>query len=261
MLFLREKALPRYFLHIQYAGTHYFGWQVQPQSVSVQEKLNGALSTILRIETSVTGAGRTDTGVHARQMYAHFDTSEGIDANSLTHKLNGLLPADISIKEVFEVQAEAHARFDAMSRTYEYWITRRKDPFLTDRAMTLNQELDVAAMNACEGELKANQDFTSFSKSNTQVKTNNCEVIKAHWVHQEDLLIFTITADRFLRNMVRAIVGTLLEVGQGKMTREEFRQVILDQSRSKAGVSVPASGLYLTRVEYPWDKIKLNSHG
>ncbi|MCF8715668.1 tRNA pseudouridine(38-40) synthase TruA [Joostella atrarenae] len=247
----------RYFLELSYNGRHYHGWQNQPNAISVQEVLENALSILLRKEISIMGAGRTDSGVHAKQMYAHFDTEEEINRVELIYKLNSFLPTDISIKDIFLVKDDAHTRFDAVARSYEYWIVQEKNPFLTDYAYYFKTVLDIGAMNEAAAELLNHKDFQCFSKSNTDVKTYLCDLKKAVWVQEKETLVFHITADRFLRNMVRAIVGTLLDVGIGKSNLHDVKQIIESKSRSKAGASVPAHGLYLTEVTYP-DTIQRN---
>ncbi|SFS65409.1 tRNA pseudouridine38-40 synthase [Zhouia amylolytica] len=241
----------RYFLEFSYNGKNYHGWQIQPNGITVQEMLEKALSTLLRKEIKMIGAGRTDTGVHAKQMYAHFDVDESLDVLVLQKKLNSFLPADIAVHDLFLVDDEAHTRFDAIERTYEYWITARKNPFLTDAAYYLKYDLDVEAMNGAAKLLFEFKDFQCFSKSNTDVKTYFCDVKEAYWKYDGEKLVFTVTADRFLRNMVRAIVGTLLDVGKGKISKDDVKKIIESKNRSKAGVSVPAHGLYLVKVKYP----------
>nr|WP_299342008.1 tRNA pseudouridine(38-40) synthase TruA [Allomuricauda sp.] len=241
----------RYFIRFSYLGKAYHGWQKQPNAISVQEVLENALSTILRTSIEIVGAGRTDTGVHAREMYAHFDFETIQDKGQLIQRLNSLLPQDIAIQEILSAAGTAHARFDATERTYEYWVIQRKNPFYADFAHCVWQELHVQKMNEAAAFLLNHTDFECFSKSNTDVKTFICDVRKAVWSQNDDKLVFTISADRFLRNMVRAIVGTLLEVGLGKRNPEEINKIIESKSRSKAGVSVPAKGLYLTRILYP----------
>ncbi len=240
----------RYFIRLSYLGTPFHGWQVQPNAVSVQELLNEALSTVTGEDIYVVGAGRTDTGVHAREMWAHFDAEKELMAD-LKYKLNKFIGPDIAIRKIVPVIAEAHARFDAVLRQYQYWITRQKDPFLKDRAYFYYGELDVEKMQQASEILLGTKDFSCFSKSNTQTKTNICHIVKAMWQEQNNLLIFTVEADRFLRNMVRAIVGTLLEIGQGKRKIVEITELLDAKDRKRSGESVPAHGLYLTRVDYP----------
>jgi pseudouridylate synthase I len=243
----------RYFIYLAYEGTNYHGWQVQPNGVSVQECLQKALSTLLRLEIEVVGAGRTDAGVHARLMVAHFDFENNIaDLTLLADKLNRILPPDISVYRVCEVNPEAHARFDAISRTYKYYITSVKSPFNRHLKCRIHGVLDYELMNRAAQVLFDYTDFTSFSKLHTDVKTNNCRIMHAEWVREDETTwVFTIKADRFLRNMVRAIVGTLVEVGRGKLSIEEFRKVIEQKDRCKAGASVPGHALFLVDIEYP----------
>lgn len=240
----------RFFIELSYNGKAYHGWQNQPDAISVQEVLENALSTILKVNISVVGAGRTDAGVHASQLFAHFDVESELPEN-LVFKLNSFLPLDISVKEIFEVTKDAHARFDALSRTYHYRISTHKNVFNFDFAYTLQKELNLERMNkACEILLQYN-DFQCFSKVNTDVKTYHCKLMQAKWITQEDELVFMITADRFLRNMVRAIVGTLINIGLGKLELESLHDVIKSKNRSEAGFSVPAHGLYLVQIDYP----------
>ncbi|MDL2256065.1 tRNA pseudouridine(38-40) synthase TruA [Parabacteroides sp. OttesenSCG-928-K15] len=244
--------MTRYFIYLGYNGKNYCGWQKQPNGVAVQECLEEALATYLRRPVAVTGAGRTDTGVHARLMVAHFDWEEPFDdLPFLADKINRILPKDIAVYRIVPVAPEAHARFDAVARTYKYYITFRKDPFQSDWVCRLYGKLDLQAMNkACEI-LYDYIDFTSFSKLHTDVKTNNCRITHAGWEQKEDIWVFTITADRFLRNMVRAIVGTLFEVGRGKLSLDGFRQVIESKDRGAAGTSAPGHALFLEDVVYP----------
>jgi tRNA pseudouridine38-40 synthase len=243
----------RYFIYLAYEGTNYHGWQVQPNGISVQECLEKALSTLLRVETEVVGAGRTDAGVHARLMVAHFDSEKEItDLVLLADKLNRILPQDISVYRVCRVSPEAHARFDATSRTYKYYITNVKSPFNRHLKCRIHGALNYQLMNEAAKILFDYTDFTSFSKLHTDVKTNNCKMMQAEWVQEDETTwVFTIKADRFLRNMVRAIVGTLVEVGRGKLSIEGFRKVIEQKDRCKAGASVPGHALFLVDIEYP----------
>jgi tRNA pseudouridine38-40 synthase len=244
----------RYFLHLAYDGTAYHGWQIQPNGVTVQQLLNEALSTVLRQTVMVHGAGRTDTGVHAKQFYAHFDLDKLLsneNCRQLVFNLNGLLPKDIAVFEIFQVSPDVHARFSAVSRTYEYIISRCKDPFLINCAWFNSQKLDIDLMNEGAKLIMKYNDFACFSKSNTQVKTYKCQIMHAGWEEKENLLVFTITADRFLRNMVRAIVGTLSELGRNQITLEDLRGIIETGDRRLAGMSAPAEGLYLTGITYP----------
>ncbi|MEO0505018.1 MAG: tRNA pseudouridine(38-40) synthase TruA [Bacteroidota bacterium] len=241
----------RYFIRFSYFGKAYHGWQKQPNAITVQEVLEKALSTILRTDVEVVGAGRTDTGVHAKEMFAHFDLSPLDNPEELMNSLNSLLPSDIAVQALEKVKPEAHARFDATQRTYEYWVVREKHPFFKDHAHSVRFPLDVKAMNEAAAILMEYDDFECFSKSHSDVKTFICDVRKAAWSEREELLVFTIAADRFLRNMVRAITGTLLEIGMGKRKVADMHQIIQSKNRSNAGVSVPAKGLYLTQVQYP----------
>ena len=243
----------RYFLNITFDGTDFHGWQIQPNSDTVQETLQLALKKIIGEPTEIIGAGRTDTGVHAKCMIAHVDLNEVDDQNLFIHKMNSVLPDSIAINSIVPVRSDAHARFDAISRTYEYHIHRKKDPFLLNRSYYFNRPLDLGLMNKAANELYNFRDFTSFSKLHTDTKTNDCELLNANWQKNGEQLIFTVTANRFLRNMVRAIVGTLLEVGLEKITIEEFRRIIEMKDRGKAGFSVPAHGLYLSDIKYKED--------
>jgi len=242
----------KYFIELAFKGSKFHGWQFQPNAVSVQQCLEKALSTITRESIIVMGAGRTDTGVHASYFVAHFDSSQpNLDHPDLTHKLNSFLPESVSIFGISKVNPEAHARFDAVSRTYQYHLNLRKDPFSIDTSWYFYRQPKVDNMNKACRILFEYIDFTSFSKLHTDVKTNNCKIILAEWNQQDDNLVFTVKADRFLRNMVRAMVGTLLEVGIGKMDVIDFRKVIEQKDRGAAGLSVPAQGLFLTDIEYP----------
>lgn len=243
--------MSRFFIQLKYKGTNYHGWQVQPNANSVQAEINQALSTLLQKDIIVTGVGRTDTGVHATEFYAHFEVDELLDLEHFCYKLNCILPKDISIVQLFKVQDDNHARFSAIERTYEYWITPTKNPFLVDGAYFFSQELNITKMNEAAQLLIQKADFSCFSKSNTDTFTNDCTITKAIWEEKNDLLVFTISADRFLRNMVRAIVGTLLEVGLGKIEPQEIKNIIASKNRNEAGTSVPAHGLYLTKINYP----------
>jgi tRNA pseudouridine38-40 synthase len=243
----------RYFIELAYDGTKYHGWQVQQNAVSVQELLNKALTTLLRQPIETIGCGRTDTGVHAKEYFAHFDGSKSeIENPKFEIGLNALLPHDIAIKRIIPVHADAHARFDATLRSYEYHIHFEKNPFLNGYSWLLRDRPNLELMNKAAVIIMEYIDFSCFSKSNTQVKTNNCKIAKAVWEQTDNGIIFKITADRFLRNMVRAIVGTLLLVGKGEMQPEEIRDIIESKNRSNAGMSVPACGLYLTEVKYPY---------
>ena len=242
----------RYFIELAYNGTNYHGWQYQPNASSVQETLNKALSVILKTTIDVVGAGRTDTGVHAKQMFAHFDFDSEIDMPHLVHKLNSFLPKDIAIFNIHKVHEEAHTRFDAIKRTYEYRIHKQKDVFENSGSWYYQNELDIEKMNKACKILFEYTDFECFSKVNTDVNTFNCKIYEAHWQQNENELIFTISADRFLRNMVRAIVGTMIYIGLEKITLKDFRTIIESKDRNQAGFSVPAHGLYLTKIEYEY---------
>ncbi len=241
----------RFFITLSFDGTNYHGWQIQPNSDSVQQRLQEALSTLLRQPVEVVGAGRTDTGVHARMMVAHFDWEELIDGKQLAYKLNKFLPQDIAVQEVRLVDEEKHARFSATSRTYHYFIHMRKDPFQQAYSWQVPFKLDFEKMNEAAKVLLEYRDFTSFSKVNTDTKTNLCDVKEAFWEEiAPDRWRFTITANRFLRNMVRAIVGTLVEVGRGRLSPEDVRRIIEAKDRCSAGESVPAKGLFLVDIKY-----------
>ena len=240
----------RYCIEFSYSGKNYFGYQIQPNESSVQEGLEKALSTILREEIKITGAGRTDTGVHAKKIIAHFNT-EKKPGEQLVYQLNSFLPEDIAVKKIFGVRNDFHARFDATFRTYEYYIDLEKNPFTQDSAWQIwKRDLDVDRMNEACKILFEYEDFTSFSKLHTENKTNNCKIFKAYWEQNGSELKFTISADRFLRNMVRAIVGTMVEVGNGKIEASDLRKIIEDKNRNSAGTSAPAQGLFLVDVGY-----------
>jgi tRNA pseudouridine38-40 synthase len=242
----------RYFIKLAYNGTNYHGWQVQPNASSVQETLNKALSVILNEEINIMGAGRTDTGVHAKEMFAHFDYTPTLEIDSVLHKLNSYLPKDIVIYDIIPVHEYAHARFDAKKRTYNYYITSVKDVFSQEESWYYHQNLDVVLMNQAAKILLNHTDFQCFSKVNTDVNTFNCIISEAYWTQVNNQLIFTISADRFLRNMVRAIVGTLVNVGLHKITLSDFNSIIENKNRNEAGFSVPAQGLFLTKIEYDY---------
>jgi tRNA pseudouridine38-40 synthase len=242
----------RYFVELSYHGKNYHGWQIQPNEISVQETIEKALSLLLKQEISVLGCGRTDAGVHASQFFFHFDLEEKIDKRKLKFKLNSFLPKDIAIFQVIRVQEDAHARFTAISRSYQYRISLVKNVFETDLSLQMPQShLDVDSMNKAALLLMDYIDFKCFSKSKTDVKTFDCLISEAYWHKEGDQLTFHISANRFLRNMVRAIVGTLLEVGKNRMSIHEFKDVIESRDRTKAGASAKAKGLYLTKVSYP----------
>lgn len=237
-------------MELEFFGKAYHGWQRQPNAVSVQQVVEESLGTLLQEEIEVVGAGRTDAGVHAKQLFAHFD-SEAPLPEEFMFRINSLLPRDIAVNDLLKVNADAHARFDAISRSYEYHIARKKNVFLQDAAFFVQRELDVDKLKEAAQILLEYSDFKCFSRSRTDVHTYNCRIEKAEWEEQGEILIFHITADRFLRNMVRAVVGTLLQIGLGKRTVQDMHRVIKSQDRSEAGASVPAHGLYLTRILYP----------
>ena len=243
----------RYFLRFAYDGTAFHGSQRQPNGVTVQETMEQALAMIFREPIPLTFAGRTDAGVHAREMYAHFDIGCQLpDAGHICFRLNGILPDSIAIFDIFPVTDDAHARFSATRRTYEYHIVDHKDPFLCQQATRVRPGLDFEAMNDAAQLLIGKQDFASFCRTNTDVKTTICDLTRAEWRELGNgHAVFTIAADRFLRNMVRAVVGTLFEVGRGKMTKEQFAEVITQHNRCAAGDSAPAEGLFLVQIDYP----------
>lgn len=243
----------RYFLFISYKGTSYHGWQIQPKSSTVQQILNNALSVVLREDIITTGAGRTDTGVHALLFCAHFDSlcPDLVEKKNLLFRLNRFLPYDISVISIRKVFPDANARYSAISRTYKYYISKVKDPFSESCSWYLHGTIDTQAMNQTCKILPKYIDFTSFSKLHSGSKSNICKILEAFWEEEDNRLIMTIKADRFLRNMVRAIVGTMVEVGFGKMSVEEFEEIIIARDRCRAGGSAPAKGLFLVDIEYP----------
>jgi tRNA pseudouridine38-40 synthase len=245
----------RYFIYLSYKGTSYHGWQVQPNSVTIQKILDEALSIILNEKISTVGAGRTDTGVHALVFCAHFDTiaPDLTSKKNLVYRLNRFLPGDIAVSRILKVMPEAHARFSAITRTYRYNISKTKNPFWEDSSWFIHGKTDINSMNEVCGLLLNYNDFTSFSRLHSDNKTNVCRIFYAVWEEADDRLVFTIKADRFLRNMVRALVGTMVEVGAGKMTMRQFEDIIQAKDRCKAGKSAPAKGLFLVDIEYPED--------
>ncbi len=247
----------RFFIELSYNGRAYHGWQNQPNAISVQEVLEKALSTILKTKIAIMGAGRTDAGVHASQMFAHFDYEAHFESKDLVYKLNSFLPKDIAVASIFEVKPEMHARFYATSRTYHYKISTTKNVFDYDYSYLVHQPLNVEAMNAACKILFEYKDFQCFSKTKTDVKTYHCDIKEAFWTQHNGQLVFTITADRFLRNMVRAIVGTMVNIGLGKLNLEDLHRIIASKNRSEAGFSVPAQGLYLVKIVYP-ETIKID---
>jgi tRNA pseudouridine38-40 synthase len=246
----------RYFIQLAYDGTDFHGWQTQPNATTVQELLDDALTIVLREPIETLGCGRTDTGVHARDFYAHFDSQSLVSGQlslvKVVESVNAILPYTIAVKGIIPVNAEAHARFDATLRSYEYHVHFNKDPFKINHSWQLRDKPDIALMNAAARIIMEHTDFSCFSKSNTQTFTNNCKITRAEWIYSEHCLVFHITADRFLRNMVRAIVGTLMLVGRKEIEPEDVRAIIESKNRSNAGTSVPACGLYLTEIKYPY---------
>ena len=247
----------RYFIHLAYNGANYCGWQTQPELPTVQLTLEQALTTLLRHPTAIVGCGRTDTGVHASDFYAHFNATDEVDTRQLTFKLNSFLPEDIAIYEIFAVRDNAHARFDATARTYQYHVSDRRLPFKQGLYSRIYYRPNLELMNQGANLLMEYEDFTSFAKLHTQVKTNICHLSLAQWEEHEDEWVFTIRSNRFLRNMVRSVTGTLLDVGRGKLSLDGLRQIIERKDRCAAGVSMPPQGLFLTRVEYPFEEIRI----
>ncbi len=247
----------RYFIHLAYNGANYCGWQTQPELPTVQLTLEQALTTLLRQPTAIVGCGRTDTGVHASDFYAHFNATDEVDTRQLTFKLNSFLPDDIAIYEIFAVRDNAHARFDATARTYQYHVSDRRLPFKQGLYSRIYYRPNLELMNQGANLLMEYEDFTSFAKLHTQVKTNICHLSLAQWEEREDEWVFTIRSNRFLRNMVRSVTGTLLDVGRGKLSLDGLRQIIERKDRCAAGVSMPPQGLFLTRVEYPFEEIRI----
>jgi len=243
----------RYFVELSYNGTPFFGWQRQQNQITVQEVLENAFSMFLKNEIELTGCGRTDTGVHAKQFFAHFEYNNLLSnscCSKLQHKLNSFLPNEIVIHRIFQVEENAHARFCALDRTYKYYVTTTKEPFHFKSLYRVYEKLNIEAMNVAANLLIGNKDFTSFSKLHTDVNNNFCEIKVAFWEQKNEQLVFTITANRFLRNMVRAIVGTLLLVGKGKISIADFEDIVLQKNRCKAGMSVPAHALFLEKINY-----------
>jgi len=242
----------RYFIKLAYNGSRYHGWQIQENAHTVQAELNQKLTLLLGQEINVVGCGRTDTGVHAREFYAHFEIEGTLDQLSdTTYKLNRFLPEDVVVFNITLVPGDLHSRFSAISRTYRYYISQQKNPFTLGLSYPYYRALDIDAMKTASGFLLNFSDFTSFSKLHTQTQTNLCKITEARWDVFGDQLVFTITADRFLRNMVRAIVGTLVEIGKGKLTAQDMVTIIEAKDRKKAGFSVPAEGLFLEKIDYP----------
>ncbi len=245
----------RYFLQLSFKGTGYHGWQEQSNSPdTIQEICNKAISKVLNHPVKLAGAGRTDTGVHAETFFAHFDSpieTLSEDKKKWLYKFNSVTPFTIAFRDILKVKEDAHARFDATSRTYRYDIVTRKNPFLYNRALFYPHPLEIDNMNKACAILKQHNEFSSFKKVKSNNKTDYCTIKSANWEMQVDKLSFTITADRFLRNMVRAIVGTMLSVGSGKYSPQDFSRIIENKNRSRAGASVSACGLYLIAIEYP----------
>ncbi len=245
--------MARYFIELSYKGTNYHGWQIQKNATGVQQLLNKALSLKTSSDIETIGSGRTDKGVHALQQFAHFDISKGINEEHLAFQLNRVLSNDIVIKRIFEVNPEAHARFDAVSRSYQYKINRLKNPFLIDTSYYRRGDLDLSLMNQAAGLLMGTQDFESFSKVKTDVNHFRCTITRSEWIEEDDKIYYYVTADRFLRGMVRTLVGTMLDIGTGQTSLEDLKRIIASLDRQKAGRAVPAHGLYLTEVKYPSD--------
>jgi tRNA pseudouridine38-40 synthase len=252
----------RYFIELAYDGSNYCGWQAQDNAATVQQQIEMALKYKLRLEAKVTGCGRTDSGVHARQFFAHFDAHHDLSSDKLkmaTNEINGFLPEDIAVHRIFKVSDDVHARFDAISRTYKYYLNTNKDPFSRNYAWNYRAMMNLELMNIAAGRLLHHSDFTSFAKLHTDTKTNYCKITEAFWKDSGGMLIFTITANRFLRNMVRAIVGTLFDVGRGKISPEKFDHIIEALDRKLAGKSAPAKGLFLHEIKYDWDKVMVKT--
>lgn len=243
--------MKRYFVFFQFKGTNYHGWQIQPNANTVQAEMEKVWQTYFQKVVPITAAGRTDTGVHAKEMVAHFEVEEEVEMSDFIFRINNMLADDISIDSIREVETDFHARFDASKRTYEYYLSAQKKVFAIGNYHRTSKKLDFEKMNRAAQFLLGAKDFSCFSKSKTQTFTNDCEIFKAEWIKNGEYWIFEIQANRFLRNMVRAIVGTLIEVGQGRRDEKSIEELIQSKNRSKAGVSVPAEGLYLTSIEYP----------
>jgi len=251
--------MPRYFIEVSYRGTNYSGFQTQINSNTIQDEIEKALKTVVKKQVSIIGSSRTDAGVHALQNFFHFDTdlSDHIKMmDKYVYNLNAIVPDDIVIKRIFEVSKSSHSRFDAISREYKYYIHQQKDPFLKDRAFFFPYTLDIEKMNCAAKEILNYIDFTSFSKRNTQVKTFKCAVSKSCWMVENDLLVYNVKANRFLRGMVRALTATLLKVGRGKISVDEFQSIINSKDCTKASFNVPAHGLFLVSVDFMEDSLK-----
>lgn len=245
--------MQRYFIELSFRGTSYHGWQAQPNALSVQSEVERTLNTLLHGPVKITGAGRTDTGVHARKYTAHFDTNHDLPSHraDFIYKTNAILPQDIAVKDVYPVNADAHARYSALSRTYKYFISRVKDPFHLDDSWFNPVALDLNLLNQAAAEIMKFHDFKSFAKVDSDVKSHECTIFDASWTLEDERYIFTITANRFLRNMVRAIVGTLIDIGRGKTTVDHLHRIVEGRDRCLAGFSVPAKGLILYDIVYP----------
>lgn len=245
--------MQRYFTELSFSGTRYHGWQLQPNAPSVQAEMENALKTLMHSDIKTTGAGRTDTGVHARKFVAHFDTDHILPTNpgDFMYKMNAVLPQDIAVRKIFPVRPDAHARYSAVSRTYKYTLSLVKDTFHSEYTWYYPVKLDVALLNRSAQELQKVNDFKSFAKLHSDVKTHYCHIFEARWDEEEEKLVFTVRANRFLRNMVRAIVGTMVEIGRGKIELSQLKNIIDGRNRSLAGYSVPARGLTLYEIEYP----------
>lgn len=241
----------RFFIQISYKGSRYHGWQIQNNAITVQEEMQKALSTLLQEDIEITGAGRTDTGVHASYMIAHFDSKQNPEDELLWGKLNRFLPDDISIDWIQNMHSDAHARFDALSRTYTYLVTRKKNPYLKDLSHYVYGDINIEKMNQAADYLKTYHDFTSFSKLHSNNKTNLCQIINAQWTDHYPYLIFSITADRFLRNMVRSITACMLDIGREIITPERIKEILEAKDRQLATKTAPAEGLYLSDIKYP----------
>lgn len=248
----------RYFIELSFMGSSFHGWQIQPNAITLQQVIEEALSNLLREKISVTGAGRTDTGVHASYYVAHFDSANISDTVWLLNKLNRYLHNDIKVYNIIETQSDAHARYDASSRTYKYLILRKKQPFLNEHAHYLHSHLNLDALQMATGMVADTRNFSSFAKLHSDNKTNICKIYRAEWKELNDFLIFIIEADRFLRNMVRALTGTLLDVGKEKISLKDFNKIIESHNNQKASASAPAKGLYLFDINYP-EKFGLNN--
>lgn len=243
-------AVQRYFMEVMYKGTQYSGFQVQDNAVTIQSEIEKAFAVLQRKEVDLTGSSRTDANVHAIQNFFHFDFDEPLHPQFL-YKINAILPRDIVVKNVYLMEQDAHCRFDATGRTYQYYIYQKKDPFLEDRAYFFPYTIDLPLMQEAAGIVKEYRDFTSFSKRNTQVKTYLCSIDISEWKIEKDLLVYRVSGNRFLRGMVRGLVGTMLQVGRGKITIDDFRKIIESKDCSNADFAVPGHGLFLVEVNYP----------